>query len=154
MAKKSARPKAPTHLKPDGTTTCCGACTTYCDGTECCKACYEAVTGYIGAAVEQHPVRIRLPRLPAVAWSARAGLRTANVETEDGNLRVHFFTSYDCAGTVKVDGAHEIDIPRHARRIVEAALALFDASRPTRCGFGPLAAIFVDGVNLEEVRRG
>lgn len=33
-----------THLLPDGTTTCCGAFSTYHDETECCKVCWEEVT--------------------------------------------------------------------------------------------------------------
>lgn len=50
-------------VKPDGTTTCCGAFTSIFmdDESEYCKCCYRTVTGYEGSAVFDMPVTLQLP---------------------------------------------------------------------------------------------
>jgi hypothetical protein len=49
-------------VKPDGTTTCCQAFTTFYDGEEYCKGCAETVQGYLDAAVDAAPVFVRIQK--------------------------------------------------------------------------------------------
>lgn len=93
------------------------------------------------------------PPAPPVAWNNRLGLPTANIEVEDGDVTVYFLSGYEAAGSVTLRGVDWDDVyPEHVGQLARAALALFDAGRPTRCGFGPLAALFVDTVRVEGFR--